>query len=726
MNTTPMGEGMTQPSISTVKRIRIQMYDAKAFAVSLLPAPVEQYQYTWELLRGLPEKKWSEAHACYRVSTTGNNVQYLLDRFLMDEMDIDDEAMVHLKFLRLSEASATRRESTRWEYLFNGSVPDFAFDAIGPDGKRLPFRHQVVAGHALADAPYFGLLMEQGTGKTKVAINEIIRCAKKRKAEGGPAYLALIICPRTLSGNWMNELAKELPTDLSIWTKRLPSNANGAYELVEGMRAKADCKIWIVNPERVAGLVQGPDAETAGPLELMNFDLCILDECNSIKNPNAKRTKAIHRLAESCKRRVIMTGTIMANSLFDVWSQFQFLQPGCLGYDSFYAFRSHYANIQRVKEDSTFGRVIGFKHLDELKARMARFSFMVKKDQCLDLPPKSYVQIPCDMGETQAALYQEMLDFAVAHLNDDAGEGGMMEAKATIAVIMRLTQITSGFIRTPMGDVLRIPDATSKLDAVREIVQNASGKVIVWARFREDIRAIKEALEQDGVKSVVMHGGVSAGKAVRTDANGRVWSARDVVVETFNADNDVKVFIGDPGTGGVGLTLLGPDTQRCATMVYYSNEWGLAEREQSEDRAHRIGQDKPLTIYDLVCPDTVDAKIVASLLEKRNLSNALKDLSTIKEFLLGTGPIVQRRTQGKADTTTTRHLLKSQGICIPCTPAQEEGCENFDHQPDADHPANEGDTLLRCPHCGGDPALVSAAAIQRFLRSGTVIGARDE
>lgn len=271
-----------------------------------------------------------------------------------------------------------------------------------------------------------------------------------------------------------------------------------------------------------------------------------------------------------------------------------------------------------------------------------------------------------------------------------------MEARAAIAVLMRLAQITSGFLRTPSGLTLRIPGGEIKADHALDIVQNADGKVIIWARFREDIRYLVERLDKVGIKSVQIHGGIKQAQ-------------RDENVDLFNEDNDIRVLVGDAGTGGVGLTLLGPDAQRCSTMIYYSHDWSLAKREQSEDRNHRIGQDQKVTYYDLTAEESIDETIVNALQGKRSLSEALKDVSTIRDFLLS-GGTHKRLTGRKSDTTTLRHLLVATGITIPCTLGKEEGCDAYSHDDGA------------CPHCDGNPATVSVDALNRFLRSDTIIG----
>lgn len=668
--------------------IRLSMWDAKAFELDILPQPASSFATTLAKVHGLPEKRYHTRQGTYRVPCSAFNIKYLLENFANGEIEADADAVVVMRHTALTERSAELREKRRWQYLFEDAVPEWDWLANG-SGAIKPYRHQIVAADAMRGTEFFGLLMEQGTGKTLAVTEELHQMVRERR-ESDPVderpIKVLVVCPTSLCGNWIRELKKGQSGEYTGWYKRMRRHANGVADLVEGLRADADMKVWVVNYERVkTNLV---------PLVKMEFDLVVYDESNAAKNPSAKRTKACMDLSKSARRRIIMTGTIMANTVLDVWAQFELLSPGCLGYSSFAQFKRAYVHVKKVKK---WDKVIGYRDLDQLKARMAKFSFIVKKEQCLDLPPKVYETVSVEMADKQADMYEQMLEMCVASLGAEATEFNSVQATAAIAQILRLTQITSGHIRVSAGSVVQIPGGNPKMDALLEIVDAAEGKVIVWARFREDIRAIAEHLAANGIKSVQMHGGVSSSP----DKHG--VSERDRVVEEFNSSNDTKVFIGESGTGGVGLTLLGPDDDRCSTMIYYSHDWSLMKREQSEDRAHRIGQDRKLTIYDLVCEGTIDEAIVAALRAKKNLAETLKDVSTIKDFLLrGRSP--RPPTKGKQAISDLRHILSSRGIRIPIEPNSQPGCAEFDHE-----------SSPTCPHCNGDPMSTPVEYLRRFF-----------
>lgn len=701
-----------QDSPPRVERIRIDLLNIKMFGIEILPQQTSEFQYTLALLRGLPEKKYLSGQNLYRVPVTPFNVKYLLERFLPAEMDVSEDAALLLSYTEKTELTAQKRERRRWQYMFEDQVPDWEWLSTGdpellpgchpgtdiPRYPIRPYRHQIVAADACVGSEFFALLMEQGTGKTLVMIEDMhhILAEKRRNGDKTPVK-ALIVCPSTLAGNELKELRKCRNVELTeLYTHRLKISVRGVDGLLEGMRdRKSNLKVWVTNYERI-------DANLDS-LMMMGFDVVYFDESNACKNGSAKRTKANWELAQSCERRRIMTGTIMANSVMDVWAQFELLNPGCLGYSTFAEFKRRYG---RYKKHQNWDKLVGYKDLDELKERMARHSFIVTKERCLDLPPKVYETVTVPMSDRQQDLYMDMVnDYAATIEGDEAAEGKTVTAAAAIAMILRLSQITSGFIKTPEGETVRIPGGvTPKAEALLDIVNGADGKIIIWCRFREDIRYLKELLESKGYGVLTMHGGVST----KVHADGS--SDRDRIVDKFNEDNDKRIFIGEPGTGGIGLTLLGPDTQRCRTMIYFSHDWSLMKREQSEDRFHRIGQDASVTIYSLACEASIDVRILSSTFAKKNLAEELVDVSTIKNYLLfGTRRPVKEQVAAKQSLSGIREIFAAAGIRIPMEPGSQEGCKDFTH-------AESGPTAT-CPHCDGDPKGVPASIFQRFLDS---------
>jgi len=596
-------------------RIEVTLGTADRLAIVVKSGPL--FTDTVDLIKGFPERKWSAQDYEWRVPLTENNVAYLRSYFLEEEMEIDDEARVAISYIEKTREFEEKKARRRWEYLFNDKVHE-----VPHKFHTEPYRHQTVALDSMHNAEYFALLMEMGTGKTKVVLDEALWCAR----ESDDPYRVLIVAPKSLLLNWRAEIGKHLPEDFPTWVGRLRTGVKGLELLLDGVRSKARLQFYLVNYERIRSILE--------PLKKFNFDLCVLDESTRIKNPNAKRTKATHELGQACKRRAVLTGTPVTNNVYDLFSQFQFLQPGSLGFNSYYAYKNHYSIIERWKAGERGGqreKLHGFKNLDELKRRLSRCSFVVKKAQCLDLPDKTYTTRAVEMTPKQAELYKEMEQWLIAALNKEFQDASKTShAAATIVKLLRLAQITCGFLKSLDGTVTPIPGGNPKLDELVSILENdvdPDHKVLVWARFRQDIKVIEEALAK--YNPVVLHGGIKAEQRFEN-------------AERFNNDPSVRVLIGEPSTGGLGLNLVGSAEHPCTTTVYYSNDFSLEKRLQSEDRCHRSGMHtkSAVTYIDLVCEDTIDERIAMILQSKKSLSEAVKDLSTIKELLLG-----KRRTQ---------------------------------------------------------------------------------
>jgi SNF2 family DNA or RNA helicase len=237
--------------------------------------------------------------------------------------------------------------------------------------------------------------------------------------------------------------------------------------------------------------------------------------------------------------------------------------------------------------------------LDELKEKLDKFSFRVTKEECLDLPEKLYVKREVDLTEEQVKAYNEMRLMALAQFSE-----GLVSTVNALTQIMRLHQIVCGHVKLDDGTVLHLPN--NRIKELLNVTEESDGKMIIWANYRHDIEAIKLALQEAyGMSAVGTYYGDTSGD-----------ERQRVVSEFQNPDSAMRFFVGNPSTGGYGLTLTA-----ASIVVYYSNSFDLEKRLQSEDRAHRIGQTKNVTYVDLICPKTVDEKIVKALRDKINIAN---------------------------------------------------------------------------------------------------------
>ena len=258
--------------------------------------------------------------------------------------------------------------------------------------------------------------------------------------------------------------------------------------------------------------------------------------------------------------------------------------------------------------DRNFGgrrvQLIGsYKRLDELADKLKAFSYRVLKDDCLDLPDKVYIRREVDLTDEQSKAYATMKSAALASL-----KGKMATAPHVLTQMMRLHQITCGHLRNDDGTITEIKN--NRLKELINLLDEVEGKVIIWANYVYDIENLVKVISDEfGADSIVQYYGAIPAEQ------------RQQNIEKFQDPNSkVKFFIGNPQTGGYGITLT------CAnTVVYYSNGYDLEKRLQSEDRAHRIGQNKSVTYIDFIAPKTVDEKIVKALRSKMNIANTIMD-----------------------------------------------------------------------------------------------------
>ena len=409
----------------------------------------------------------------------------------------------------------------------------------------------------------------------------------------------LIVAPKGVYRNWFDtEIPKHIPEHvqyrMAIWNPQ-PRKAeeqalNSLFDITE------DLKILVMNIEAFS-TTKG--SKYAGRFLLCHDAMMVIDESTTIKTPTSARSKSTEKVGRGARFRRIATGSPVTKSPMDLYQQCAFLSPNCLNAASYYSFQARYAVvIERSVATHTFKQVVGYRRLDELKEKLDRFSFRVTKEECLDLPDKLYVKREVDLTDEQKRAYLQMKSMALSQF-----EGGVTSTVNALTQLMRLHQIVCGHVKLDNGEVIELPN--NRIGELMSVVEETDGKIIIWANYRHDIEAIKLALSKEyGMNSVGMYYG-------DTDDD-----ERKRVLEEFQKPNsEMRFFVGNPSTGGYGLTLTAAHT-----MVYYSNSFDLEKRLQSEDRAHRIGQTKNVTYIDLIAVGTIDEKIVKALRDKIDIA----------------------------------------------------------------------------------------------------------
>ena len=457
-----------------------------------------------------------------------------------------------------------------------------------------PYAHQLTALEKSWNRETYAYFMEMGTGKTKVLIDNLAMLYDKGKVNG-----ALIVAPKGVVGTWYNqELPNHLPDHIEnvtvLWqshiTKKQKEKLDVLFETGEKLH------VLIMNVEAFS---TDKGVKFASKFLSCHNTLMAIDESTTIKNPKAKRTKNIVDLAAHAKYRRIMTGSPVTKNPLDLFSQCYFLDPFHLNHESYYSFRMRYAIM---KTANISGRkielVAGFKNLGELSDKLKPFSYRVLKEDCLDLPDKIYMKRNIKLSPDQFKVYDQMKQEALAVLN-----GKKVTTVNALTQLMRLHQITCGHFTSDDGVTQSLPN--NRITELMDVLEETEGKAIIWAHYQYDItEIIKNVIKVHGPGSIVDYYGLTP------------QDERQSNIKKFQDDPKCRFIVGTPSTGGYGITLTAANT-----VIYYSNGYDLEKRLQSEDRAHRIGQQKSVTYVDLICDETVDEKIVKALRKKINIAS---------------------------------------------------------------------------------------------------------
>ncbi len=465
--------------------------------------------------------------------------------------------------------------------------------------KTEPYKHQRETLAKSAHKNLYALFLEMGLGKSKILLDNAAILFDQEKISG-----LLIVSPKGNLRNWdVHEVNKHLPDHIQrnvlVWQPNHTKQWLKDYkEMVEG-DSDGILNIFLVNVEAFATVKACKFVEEF----LVTHDaMMAIDESTTIKNPKAKRTKHLIKLAPLADYRRILTGFPITKAPLDLYSQCYFLSPNLLGFSSYYAFSARYAITQARRMGShSFQQVIGFQRLEELQESIKDFSIRKTKDQCLDLPAKVYTKRLVELTDEQKKAYATMKQKALMVLENE-----VFTTVNVLTQIMRLQQIVAGSLRNEDGETIVLKN--NRVRTVLDLLEETSGKVVIFAMFQTDIQQLEKAIaDKFGENSVASY----YGKTPQDE--------RQRIIDKFqDSESELRYFISNPQTGGRGITLT-----EASTMIFYSNSYDLELRVQAEDRIHRIGQEKSCTYIDLVSENTVDEKILQNLLSKVKISNEI-------------------------------------------------------------------------------------------------------
>lgn len=451
------------------------------------------------------------------------------------------------------------------------------------------YEHQRRAVEKLSKIKVGALYMEMGTGKTRTAL-ELIAL----RYNAGKIDHVLWLCPCSVKETIRREIEKHIVGDTSMFT------ICGIETLSSSIRANVDC----------LRLVQSKNV------------YLIVDESNLVKNPKAKRTQNIQRLADLCQYKLILNGTPVSRNEADMFAQWRILDWRILGYRSFWSFAQNHV----VWDEHIRGRIKDIVNVDYLTRRIAPYTFQIKKEECADLPRKTYDTEYYYLTDEQWDHYysvSESLFFDLDELEPHTIYRlftGLQNVTSGFKVnLIRKRFVTESFFLNPLDN----PRIQKLLDVIERIDEH---KIIIFCKYTKEIVDIVDILNK------------KYGNGAAVPFYGEIrQKERQRNIDKFS--KSAQFFVANKTTAGYGLNL-----QFCNYVIFYNNDWDYATRSQAEDRVHRIGQSKNVHIIDICASGTIDERILKCLHRKENMVEAFKyfiekmkdkDISAMKEWLQG-------------------------------------------------------------------------------------------
>lgn len=456
------------------------------------------------------------------------------------------------------------------------------------------------------DKPIWAIFSEQGTGKTKVCFDIV----SHRFLKGTVTGMIVLSSPKGVHAQWIDEqLPKHLWPAIKplclIWDGRKPpawiERKTDRLEIVSG-------NIDMVRSKQGRELLKAFAAKHGKRL------IVIVDESDSIKSITSSRSRYLREIAAVTKQRGIMTGTPIAKDLTDEWAQFYFLDPDIIGHKYLTSFRSQYCVMGGFENRS----VINHKNLDQFKAMTAPHIFRSTKRD-LGLPPKIYDSVTFELEAEQKRMIRELRDqfFSEITKTDE-----VVAVKNGATLLMRIQQISNGYTIDEFGKLHELPNP--RLKTLTEFRKQISGPLIIWCRFKEDVKIVHEAFKQT---SVTYHG---------PDNDAARKKSKDAFL--LGKASEIIATAGAMGKGVDGLQRV------CGDAVYYSNSYNAIDRWQSEDRIDRIGMvgsssgGGSSAFFDLIARGSTDRAILANLKRKKDISGIvlgdnLKEIIEIMESI---------------------------------------------------------------------------------------------
>lgn len=498
-------------------------------------------------------------------------------------------------------------------------------------GRNKLYPHQKEGVRRALKEPFFALFMDQGTGKTAVAI----RTTVKRFIDQG-LHRVIVFAPNNLLYNWTVELKEwtglprkkvkilRLKGKKKDWIEQLDQFRRYDPELCtlkelgeQGLKGRHKDLVEESNPPLMIMLINYEKARLLEPqLRKMKLQSLIIDESQRVKSRNAQVSKAIYRLTRRCKTRMLMSGTPVGKGYEDLFMQYKIMDPDIFG-ENYRDFEERY-----IRKGGYMGKeIVGYRNLKELKQLVSETSYRVEIEDCIDLPPMDFKYLTCELTGASQKAYKELYEDLYTqipleasrgrlkallrqnHIEYSSGESylslllkaepflNVASCDLTITKLIRLHQLTGGFLKLDSGELVRI--GNDKLNLAIEYLKGRNLPTVIFCNFVEEIRLLEKQLRKAFPQKRI--------------ENYRDSKRKEQIERDFRKGK-VDVVILQIHSGSTGLNF-----QKGNAVVFYSTNHSADDYWQAISRIKRPGQENRMEVVVLMCEDTVDIDIAESI-----------------------------------------------------------------------------------------------------------------
>lgn len=477
------------------------------------------------------------------------------------------------------------------------------------------WNHQKIGASQALAQDSFAFFAQPGTGKSRTTITVL----RHLYARQGHLKRTLIVSPIVTLMNWRDEFLKFSRIDPSHILVLQGTGEQKFKRFVKFVRDEdnrlSQNRIIITNYEAMQ------NKKLHAALLAWRPEILVCDESHRVKNPRGKRAEKVCEIADVAQHKYILTGTPILNSSQDVFFQYRIMDGGKTFGDNFWAFRNKYFVDKNAWMAGRQGYFPDWQEREELRGEISRKMYFddegrprahrVLKEECIDLPPMVRVKIKVELSPDQKKMYEEMKKEFLTYVAELKTSDKPLAVVANMAVtkVLRLQQITCGFVKAEDDKEYPIKD-NPRLEALKDLLEDvaASGKVIVWACWKQNYEDIKRVCTELGLGFAELHGGIDD---------------KESEIQKFKNDPKCQVMIANQKSGGIGINLV-----EAPVSIFYSRNFSLEEDIQAEARNYRGGSHihKHVTRYDIICENSLDELIAGALETKQNIADSILDI----------------------------------------------------------------------------------------------------